>query len=110
MTKQKQERLIQLCRMPEKKSPLYSMMTLPWCCILPVAISWFGVGSAFLATFLRPLTVPLLGASAILLGYSHYKVWVQGHRSSSQIFWLTISTILSLSLWSWSIIVMQVLF
>jgi len=110
MSSKQKEQLIQICKVPESKTSIYSIIALPWCCILPLGISWLGVGSAFLAAILRPMTVPLLATSAVLLGFSHYKVWVQGHRSKPQVFWLTISTTLSVSLWSWSILVMRAVF
>ncbi len=109
MTYEKQEQSIRIHK-PKRRSQLYSLFTLPWCCIVPVLVSWLSAGSAFLATLLRPLMLPLLTASILLLSYSHYTVWVKGHRSHPQIFWLSLSTSLSIGLWIWSIFIMRTLF
>ena len=104
----KHSQLIQLGEKPKRRQ-LYPLVALPWCCIVPIFFAWLGTGSALFATILSPLTQPLLATSAILLGYSHYRVWVRGHRSRPQLFWLTITTILSISFWTWSIVVMGAL-
>ncbi len=98
------------CEKSGKKRSFYSFFALPWCCIVPISISWLGAGSAFLATLLRPITPFLLAASIILIGYSHYRTWTKSHRSKKQIVWLSISTIIAITLWSWSIFVMGALF
>ncbi len=96
---------------PAKRSPLYSLVALPWCCIIPVAFSWLGVGSAALGIFLRPLTFPLLAISIALLGYSNYRVWrFKWHRTRAHIFWMAASMIISATLWGWSLFVMRALF
>ena len=109
MSHKKDDTLIEIGGRPKPANLLYSLVALPWCCIVPVFVSWLGTGSALLATMFAPLTLPLLATSFILLGYSHYRVWVKGHRSRPQVFWLTVSTLLSVSFWSWSLLVMGVL-
>ncbi|MFQ5998134.1 MAG: hypothetical protein ACE5KO_02405 [Candidatus Bathyarchaeia archaeon] len=110
---QKQEALIQIgqtCKAPPRNRSLYGLVALPWCCVVPVAISWIGAGSAFVAALFAPFTLPLLGTSVLLLGYSHYRTWIRGNRSRPQLFWLGFATALSVGFWSWSILVMRAIF
>lgn len=96
------------CAKTQKERSFLSFFFLPWCCIIPVTISWLGAGTAFLATLLQPITPFLFSGSVLLIGYSHFRTWTKEHRSKQQVTWLVISTIIAAALWSWSIFVMGV--
>ncbi|MCH8022956.1 MAG: hypothetical protein IH932_04350, partial [Thaumarchaeota archaeon] len=60
----KHEHLIQLGEKPKTRQ-IYSLVALPWCCIVPISFAWLGAGSALFAAILSPLTLPLLATSAV---------------------------------------------
>jgi len=47
------------------------------------------------------LLVPLFVLAAIVLGYAHYRVWVQGVGSRTSTIVLSVNTVLVFSLWVW---------
>ena len=90
--------------MKERASVLGVLLSLPWCRITPALLSFVSVGSAAAARVaVGILLVPLFAVSVVVLGYAHYRVWVQGigrgHRAGTMV--LVVNTVLMFSLWIW---------
>ncbi len=47
------------------------------------------------------LLLPLFTLAVVVLGYAHYRVWIQGVGSRTSTIILSVNTVLVLSLWVW---------
>ena len=78
------------------------LLSLPWCCITPAALSLIGfLGAAGAARLLlKEALFPLLGISLFLLVRAHYLIYFKRHgsRVSRTLVW--VSTIGALALWA----------
>lgn len=75
---------------------------MPWCCIIPVALSLLGVASPALARGLMNITIPLLLLSVFFIGYANYWVYSGKCRRRRNKILVLISTVISILLWLWS--------
>ncbi len=83
-------------------SSLSVFFSVPWCCVLPAALSFVSLASAAAARVaLMKLMLPLFLLSVAFLAYAHYRVWVRkhGHRTSKIV--VLVNTVLVILLWSW---------
>lgn len=83
----------------KEKIPIFA---LPWCCVVPIAVSFLGVGSATVANALRQFTPLFIALSVGLIGWSNYSVWLGGHRTKRAKIWVGTTTTIALLLWVWS--------
>jgi len=47
------------------------------------------------------LLLPLFALAVVVLGYAHYRAWIQGIGSRTSTIILSVNTVLVLSLWVW---------
>ncbi|MFQ5779240.1 MAG: hypothetical protein ACE5HN_00470 [Nitrospiria bacterium] len=83
----------------KQTSFLGGLFALPWCCIIPAAISLVGLAGASVAREVTVSFTPyLLVVSVLFLGRAHYLFYVkhQGNRVSHIVIWG--STMLALTL------------
>ncbi len=78
------------------------LFSIPWCCVLPAALSFLSLGGAAAARMaVGSLLLPLFGLSIGFLAYGHYRAWIlrQGRRSAKVI--LLVNTVLVAAMWVW---------
>lgn len=80
----------------------FHIFAVPWCCILPVAVAFFGFAGGALGAFLMKLTPYLLGISILLIGFANYNVWLGKFRTINHRVYVSLITLLSIGLWIWS--------
>ena len=79
------------------------IFALPWCCIFPIAVAFFGLAGGTLGTFLSRFTPFFLIISITLISYANYNVWFGKFRSVQHRIWVVLITILTILAWLWSI-------
>jgi len=82
----------------------FSIIAVPWCCILPIGVALFGLAGGALGTFLSKLTPYFLVISITLIGYSNYNVWFGDFKTLKHGIYVTIITLIAIILWTWSIV------
>jgi len=90
--------------MVNKFKNYFHVFALPWCCVLPIGVAFFGLAGGALGAFLSQLTPVFLVLSIILIGYANYNVWVLKHGPIQTRVWVILITVFSILLWLWSII------
>jgi hypothetical protein len=90
--------------MKEDLKSYLHVFALPWCCVLPVTLSLFGLAGGALGAFLLQLTPTFLTLSVVLIGYSNYRVWILKHGPSQTRVWVALITLFAILTWLWSII------
>ena len=84
----------------KEKVPLFAV---PWCCVLPVIISFFGLGSVAIGSFLMQLLPLFILISVVLMSYANYNVYFSSHKIAKHgKIWVGINTIIAILLWVWS--------
>ena len=84
----------------KEKSPL---IALPWCCVVPIILSFLGLGSATMGRFLMKFLPLFIITSVTLIGYANYNVHFGSHKvAKSAKVWVGITTVISILLWIWS--------
>lgn len=78
------------------------LVGLPWCCVIPIALSGIGVISPGLNKFLMDLTPVFLPISIALLGGANWWVWSGRCKLRRNRIIVTASTILAVFLWIWT--------
>ncbi len=78
------------------------IVALPWCCLVPAALSFGGMASAGLArAAIVPLRPYLLIVAAVFLGRAHYLVWVRRQGTGWSRGLVIVSTLLAVGSWLW---------
>lgn len=80
----------------------FSVLALPWCCILPILVALFGLTSGTLGIYLSNLTPYFLIISILLITYSNYNVWFGKFKTINHRIYVSLITIISILLWIWS--------
>jgi len=87
-----------LLRTPGKNSALATLVSLPWCCILPAALSFLSLSGAVVTRmWVTQLTWVLLPLSMALLGRAFWLLYVnlQGGVWSRRLTWLAAGLIVA---------------
>ena len=88
-------------RSPTRSSALAAVVSVPWCCILPAALSLLSLtGAVVTRVWLAKLTWVLLPLTVILLGRAFWLLYVkhQGGPWSRRL--ASVSSLLILTLWA----------
>ena len=80
----------------------FHIFALPWCCILPIAVAFFGLAGGALGSFLSKFTPYLLIISILLITYANYNVWVGSFKTTKHRIYVSLITIFAIILWIWS--------
>jgi len=86
----------------EKLKNFIHIFAVPWCCILPLALVFFGLASGTAGIFLSKLTPLFLTISIILIGYANYNVWFGKFKTLKHRIYVSLITIVAIVLWIWS--------
>jgi len=78
------------------------IFAVPWCCILPIAVAFFGLVGGTLGIFLSKLTPLFLALSVLLIGYANYNVWLGRYKTINHRIYVSVITLISITLWLWS--------
>jgi len=78
------------------------IFALPWCCIFPIAVAFFGLAGGAIGVFLSRFTPFFLAISIILISYANYNVWFGRFRSIQHRIYVSVITLISIILWLWS--------
>ena len=79
------------------------IFAVPWCCILPIAVAFFGLAGGALGIFLSKLTPYFFILSVLLIGYANYNVWIGNYKTVKHRVYISVITLISIALWIWSI-------
>ena len=83
-----------------RNSMIGGLFALPWCCIIPAALSMLGLaGVATSRTVTEGIVPYLLMISVLFLGRAHYLLYIKhrGNRVSHIVTWA--ATLLAITLW-----------
>ena len=84
----------------KEKIPL---IALPWCCVLPVIISFFGLGSAAIGSFFMKFFPLFIIISIVMISYANYNVYFGSHKVAKRgKIGVGITTFIAILLWVWS--------
>ena len=78
------------------------IFALPWCCILPITVAFFGLAGGALGAFLSKITPYFLIISIVLISYANYNVWVGDFKTIKHRIYVSLITIVTIILWIWS--------
>ena len=86
----------------EKLRNFIHIFAVPWCCILPLALAFFGLAGGTIGIFLSKFTPLFLTISIILIGYANYNVWFGRFKTLKHRIYVSLITIVAIVLWIWS--------
>ena len=98
---------LRILRSPTRSSALAALVSVPWCCILPAALSLLSLtGAVVTRVWVAKLTWIFLSVGAVLLGRAFWLLYVkhQGGPWSRRLAWVSSLLILTLwapRLWAW---------
>jgi len=89
----------------EKLRNFIHIFALPWCCIFPIAAAFFGLAGGALGVFLMKLNPLFFILSVLLIGFANYSVWFGGYKTTKHRIYVSLITLISIALWTWSIFI-----
>lgn len=76
------------------------LLSVPWCCLMPAVLSTVSVGGAAAARLTIGRLIPLLFAFSVgLLGYAHFRAWLQREGNRTARIVLVANSVLVAALW-----------
>ena len=77
------------------------VLALPWCCLVPTALAFSGVGAGLLAGVRGPVGWGSFALSFLLIARANWLVWVRGHGAPAVRRWTVLFSTAALALWAW---------
>lgn len=75
------------------------ILALPWCCVVPAALAFSGVGASLLGGVRGPLGWGSLVLSVILVARANWLVWVRGQGAPIARRWTVFFSAAAVVLW-----------
>jgi len=83
----------------EKLAGWGSFLALPWCCVVPAALSFVGLGAGVAAGFTGPIAWGSAAASVLLLSRANWLVWVRRRGAAPARWGTTLFTAAAAAIW-----------